>query len=48
VGEDLLGDEETELDADADEPDALVARLGAGHHVVVPGQLAALHAGAVG
>src|SRR5439155_27359460 len=47
LGQHLVADQEPELDPDAGEADALASRLGAGGDVVVTGQLAPPHSGAV-
>ena len=47
LGRDVLAHEEPELDAHAGESDPLAARLRARRDVVIPGQLASSHAGAI-
>src|SRR5688572_13615176 len=47
LGNHLTRYEKPELDPNTGEPDAFAARLGAGRHVMVAGQLPALHAPAV-
>ena len=43
----LLGNQQPDLDSHACEPDALAAHLRGGRHVMVPGEVASPHAGAI-